>query len=163
MRQWVDAELRRPVERRGNLWVGGAPLLDRVSHPCLVIWGDSDRVIAECPQDEADLRVLYGAPARSRATSPEPTSTSTGTVDMTGTSDAPDTGSTMKAATNVAAIRDGYSLEDTFEGNSPIDIAGTEFEVDLRPSARRPALQGAATARISTSPAIRRSPFRPDR
>lgn len=25
---------------------------------------DSDRVIAECPQDEADLRVLYGAPAR---------------------------------------------------------------------------------------------------
>ena len=37
-------------------------------------------------------------------------------------------GSTMKAATDVAAIRDGYSLTDTFEGNSPIDIAGTEFE-----------------------------------
>ena len=36
-------------------------------------------------------------------------------------------GSTMKAATNVAAIRDGFSLNDTFEGNSPIDIAGTEF------------------------------------
>ena len=37
-------------------------------------------------------------------------------------------GSTMKAATDVAAIRDGFSLNDTFEGNSPIDIAGTEFE-----------------------------------
>ncbi|MDT0185937.1 transglycosylase domain-containing protein [Microbacterium sp. ARD31] len=37
-------------------------------------------------------------------------------------------GSTMKAATDVAAIRDGFSLTDTFEGNSPIDIAGTEFE-----------------------------------
>jgi membrane peptidoglycan carboxypeptidase len=36
-------------------------------------------------------------------------------------------GSTMKAATDVAAIRDGFSLNDTFEGNSPIDIAGTEF------------------------------------
>ena len=37
-------------------------------------------------------------------------------------------GSTMKAATDVAAIREGFSLNDTFEGNSPIDIAGTEFE-----------------------------------
>lgn len=37
-------------------------------------------------------------------------------------------GSTMKAATDVAAIRDGFSLNDTFEGNSPIDIGGTEFE-----------------------------------
>ena len=37
-------------------------------------------------------------------------------------------GSTMKAATDVAAIRDGFSLTDTFEGNSPIDIAGTGFD-----------------------------------
>ena len=32
-------------------------------------------------------------------------------------------GSTFKAPTLVAAIRDGYSLNDTFEGNSPIEIA----------------------------------------
>ena len=37
-------------------------------------------------------------------------------------------GSTMKAATDVAAIRDGFSLNDTFEGNSPIEVADIEFE-----------------------------------
>ena len=38
-------------------------------------------------------------------------------------------GSTMKAAALVAAIRDGFSLRDTFEGNSPITLPdGTDFE-----------------------------------
>ena len=38
-------------------------------------------------------------------------------------------GSTMKAAALVAAIEEGYSLEDTFEGNSPIELPdGTEIE-----------------------------------
>ena len=37
-------------------------------------------------------------------------------------------GSTMKAATDVAAIRDGFSLNDTFDGNSPIEVADIEFE-----------------------------------
>lgn len=37
-------------------------------------------------------------------------------------------GSTMKAFTDAAAIKQGFSLTDTFDGNSPIDIGGTEFE-----------------------------------
>ena len=38
-------------------------------------------------------------------------------------------GSTMKPAALVAAIRDGFSLKDTFEGNSPIVLDdGTDFE-----------------------------------
>jgi membrane peptidoglycan carboxypeptidase len=38
-------------------------------------------------------------------------------------------GSTMKAAALVAAIEEGYSLKDTFEGNSPIELPdGTEIE-----------------------------------
>ncbi len=38
-------------------------------------------------------------------------------------------GSTMKAAALVAAIEDGFSLRDTFEGNSPITLPdGTDFE-----------------------------------
>ena len=38
-------------------------------------------------------------------------------------------GSTMKAAALVAAIEQGFSLEDTFEGNSPIELPdGTEIE-----------------------------------
>jgi len=38
-------------------------------------------------------------------------------------------GSTMKAAALVAAIEDGFSLEDTFDGNSPIVLPdGTEIE-----------------------------------
>lgn len=36
-------------------------------------------------------------------------------------------GSTFKAFTDAAAIEDGFSLKSTFEGNSPIDIGGTEF------------------------------------
>ena len=65
-------------------------------------------------------------------------------------------GSTMKAATDVAAIRDGFSLNDTFEGNSPIDIAGTEFEqpgrhrlrlgrLDDRPPPRTPSTPPSST------------------
>ena len=38
-------------------------------------------------------------------------------------------GSTMKPSALVAAIRDGFSLKDTFEGNSPITLDdGTDFE-----------------------------------
>jgi membrane peptidoglycan carboxypeptidase len=38
-------------------------------------------------------------------------------------------GSTMKAAALVAAIEDGFTLEDTFEGNSPLVLPdGTDFE-----------------------------------
>ena len=38
-------------------------------------------------------------------------------------------GSTMKAAALVAAIEEGFSLEDTFEGNSPIELPdGTDIE-----------------------------------
>lgn len=37
-------------------------------------------------------------------------------------------GSTFKAFTVAAAIKDGFSLTSTFDGNSPIDINGTEFE-----------------------------------
>ena len=48
-------------------------------------------------------------------------------------------GSTMKAATDVAAIREGFSLNDTFEGNSPIDIAGHRVrEPGRRPTTARP-------------------------
>ncbi|MFB9315470.1 transglycosylase domain-containing protein [Nocardioides plantarum] len=37
-------------------------------------------------------------------------------------------GSTFKPYALAAGLKDGYSLKDTFDGNSPIDVGGTEFE-----------------------------------
>ncbi|WP_232677199.1 transglycosylase domain-containing protein [Nocardioides sp. R-C-SC26] len=37
-------------------------------------------------------------------------------------------GSTFKPFALAAALKDGYSLRSTFDGNSPLDIGGTEFE-----------------------------------
>ncbi len=37
-------------------------------------------------------------------------------------------GSTFKPFAVAAALKSGYALKDTFDGNSPIDINGTEFE-----------------------------------
>ena len=66
------------------------------------------------------------APARCAASSAART---TSTPSSTGRSRAARPGSTMKPAALVAAIEDGFSLKDTFEGNSPFVLPdGTDFE-----------------------------------